>query len=434
MKKTLRIALPIAIALSANAGAQTSNPVSKFDVAGIPVIQKLVTANEVVAVRLYLWGGAASLTPANAGIEAMMLDASTHGTQKYSKDAFNSLSTETGTNIGSETTVDFSVLAMQAIRQNWNQAWDLFSEAALRPTFPAAEVELVRGQMIDAARRRSDDPDTYLGYLADSLFYMGHPYSAIPRGTVASLTGITRDALAQWHRQRMTKENVLIVVVGNVSRADLTNKIRTAFASIPATGGKAGAVNAITSVTPEVVIVERQLPTNYITGFFAAPSLKDPDYPALRAAIDMLSDRLFEEVRTKRNLTYAVAAGLDTRAANHGRLYVTAIQPDTTAKVIFSTVKQLQDGPISPSDVAENLNASLTAYLIGQETNMGQAAALGLWETSGGGWDNYAKFIVSYRHVTATDIQRVARRYLQHARFVVIGDPNKVTKTLLTSF
>jgi zinc protease len=433
MKKTLSIALPLVIALSASGGAQTAN-VTKFDVAGIPVIHKPVTANEVVAVRVYLKGGAASLTPANAGIEAMMLDASTHGTQKYSKDAFAALSTETGTNIGFETTMDFSVLTMQAVRQNWNQAWDLFAEAAIRPTFPAAEVELVRGQMVDAARRRSDDPDTYLGYLADSLFYMGHAYSAIPRGTVASLTAIQRDALIAWHKNRLTKENLLIVVVGNVARADLTQKIQAAFGGLPATGGRATPVKAITNVTPEVVLVERKLPTNYITGFFAAPSLADPDYPAFRAAIDMLGDRLFEEVRTKRNMTYAVAAGLETRAANRGRLYVTATQPDTTVKVIFSTVKQLQQGPIPPADVAENLNASLTAYLMGQETNMGQAAALGLWEISGGGWENYARFIASYRRVTAADIQRVATKYLQHARFVVIGDPNKVTRTLLTSF
>src|SRR5688500_19865949 len=64
----------------------------------------------------------------------------------------------------------------------------------------------------------------------------------------------------------------------------------------------------------------------------------------------MLGDRLFEEVRTKRNMTYAVAAGLETRAANRGRLYVTATQPDTTVKVIFSTVKQLQTGPIPRSE------------------------------------------------------------------------------------
>jgi zinc protease len=263
---------------------------------------------------------------------------------------------------------------------------------------------------------------------------MGHAYAAIPRGTVASLTGIQRQALADWHTKRMTKENLLIVVVGNVSRADLTQKIQAAFGSLPATGGRATAVRAITSVTPDVVLVQRQLPTNYITGYFAAPSLADPDYPAFRAAIDMLGDRLFTEVRTKRNMTYAVGAGLETRAANRGRLYVTAVDPDTTVKVIFATVKQLQQGPIPPADVAENLNASLTAYLMGQETNMGQAAALGLWELSGGGWENYARFIANYKRVTAADIQRVAKRYMQHGRFVVIGDPNKVTKTLLTSF
>ena len=44
---------------------------------------------------------------------------------------------------------------------------------------------------------------------------------------------------------------------------------------------------------------------------------------------------------------------------------------------------------------------------------MGQAAALGLWELSGGGWENYARFITSYRRVTAADIQRVATKYLQ---------------------
>lgn len=431
MKKILRLAISVA-ALPLAVSAQTT--ATRFDVAGIPVILKPVTANEVVAVRLYLRGGSASLTAANAGIERMMLNASTQGTAKYDKDRFNALSTETGTNIGAETTMDFSVLTLQGVRQNWNTAWDLFAEAALHPTLPASEVEVVRGQLVDAASRRADDPDTYLNYLADSSFYSGHSYSAIPGGTVASLTAITRDAVAAWHRQRMTKENLLIVVVGNVSRADVTSKIAAAFGTLPATGGKAPAVAAVRNVTPGVVLVERQLPTNYITGYFSAPSLSHPDYPAFRAAIDMLGDRLFQEVRTKRNMTYAVAAGLETRQANRGRLYVTAVDPDTTVKVIFSTVKNLQNSPITAEDVAENVMPSLTAYLIGQETNMGQAGALGLWEITGGGYQNYNNFIASYRKVSAADIQRVAKTYMQHARFVVIGDPRKVTRTLLTSF
>jgi zinc protease len=429
MKRIVTCALLLAAAFAGNVEAQTT----KLTVAGIPVIFKPVTANDVVAVRLYLKGGAANLTSQNAGIEAMMLAASTQGTAKYTKDAFADLSTLTGTNIGEETTMDFSVLTMQGVRQKWSTAWDLFTQAALHPTFPAAEVEVVRGQMIDAVKRRADDPDTYLNYLADSSFYFGHPYSAAPVGTEASLTAVTRDALAAWHKSRMTKQNLLLVVVGNLSRADLESKVAAAFGNLPATGGSAIAVKPVAAVTPDVLIVQRDLPTNYITGFYTAPTLTDPDYPAFRAATDFLGDRLFEEVRTKRNMTYAVSAGLETRAANRGRLYVTAVDPDTTMKVIFSTVKELQDRPDNQL-VKESINASLTGYLMGQETNMGQAAALGLWELSGGGWQNYQKFINSYKAVTAADVQRVARQYMQHARFVVIGDPKKVTKSVLTGF
>lgn len=431
MKRTIGVVFALVFA-AAVAGAQSQ--VTKFEVAGIPVILKPITANEVIAVRMYLRGGAAGLTPANAGIEAMMLTVSTQGTSKYNKDAFTELSTETGTNIGSQATMDYSVLTMQGVRQNWDKSWDLFTQAALHPTFPASEVQIVRGQMVDAAKRRADDPDQYLTYLADSLFYVGHPYAVVPSGTETSLNSITPEALAAWHKERMTRENLLIVVVGNVSRADLTGKIQAAFGSLPAAGGKARALPSMGAVTPELVVVERPLPTNYITGYFAAPTLTDPDYVAFRAATDMLGDRLFEEVRTKRNMTYAVAAGLETRAANRGRLYVTAVDPDTTVRVIFSTVKQLQDNPPSAATVAENLNASLTNYLLGQETNMGQAAALGLWELVGGGYQNYAKFISDYKRVTAADIQRVAKKYLQHARFVVIGDPKKVTRTVLLAF
>ena len=429
MKKLITFALFLAVAFAGKAEAQAS----KFTVAGIPVIFKPVTANDVVAVRLYLKGGAANLTAQNAGIESMMLNAATQGSAKYSKDAFADLSTQTGTNIGAETTMDFSVLTMQGVRQNWTTAWDLFTQAALHPTFPASEVEIVRGQMIDAVKRRADDPDTYLTYLADSSFYSGHPYSTAPTGTERSLTAITRDALAAWHKARMTKANLVLVVVGNVSRADLESKVAAAFGNLPATGGAAVAVKPVGAIASDVVIVERALPTNYITGNYAAPSLTDPDYAAFRAATDFLADRLFEEVRTKRNMTYAVSAGLETRTANRGRLYVTAVDPDTTVKVIFSTVKQLEDGPDNAS-VKESINASLTSYLIGQETNMGQAAALGLWEVAGGGWQNYQKFISSYKAVNAADVQRVARQYMRHARFVVIGDPKKITKSVLTVF
>jgi zinc protease len=420
--------------LAAVSPAQQAGGATKFQVSGIPVILKPVTANDVVAVRLYIRGGSANLSPSNAGIENFMLETASHGTARYSKDAFNERLTETGTSISSDAGYDYSSMALQGVRQHWNEAWDLFTEAALKPTFPASEVELVRAQLVDALKRIPDDPDTYLTYLADSSLYAGHAYAVPPGGTPASVGAITRDALAAWHKQRFTRENLLLVVVGNVSRADLTQKIESTFGKLPASGGSAVRAPRLSAVRPDVMVVKRELPTNYIAGYFAAPPPSDPDYAALRVATDILSDRLFEEVRTKRNLTYSVGAGLSNRAANRGSLYVTAVEPDTTLKVIFTQVRRLQHEPLPQSTLAENVNTFLTEFWIGQQSNMGQAQQLGLFELLGGGWQNLSRFVDAVRHVTPADVERVATLYMQHARFAVIGDPAKIDRQLFTSF
>ncbi len=434
MRRALVTAALSAAAFSSESAGQQAGGTTKFVVSGIPVIFKPVRANDVVAVRLYLRGGSANLTAATAGIESFMLEAAQEGTTKYGKDALNERLVETGTAISAEAGFDYSVLALRGVRQHWDEAWDLFSEVALRPTFPANEVELVRGKILDQLKRIPDQPDSYLPFLADSSFYAGHSYAVRPAGTPQSIASIQRNALADWHRRRLTKENLLIVVVGNVSRADLTSKIAAAFGRLPARGSSAVPAKALSGITPDLLVVKRDLPTNYITGYFAAPSLGERDYAALRIAIDVLSDRLFEEVRTKRNLSYAVFAGMGNRAVNQGSVYVTAVDPDTTLKVIFSEVKRLQREPLPRTTLAESVSGFVTQFWLGQQTSMGQAAQLGAFELVGGGWANLYRFVDSLRLVTPADVQRVASKYMQRARFAVIGDPAKVDRAFVTSF
>ncbi len=68
----------------------------------------------------------------------------------------------------------------------------------------------------------------------------------------------------------------------------------------------------------------------------------DPDYPPLVLASEILSHRLFEEVRTKRGLTYSVSAGLGNSGVNSGYFYVTSTQLPEAVKVIFDEVKKIQ--------------------------------------------------------------------------------------------
>jgi zinc protease len=416
-------------------GAQTSRtvtvPVTRTVVAGIPVIHKRVTANDVVAVQVYLKGGSAALTPDKAGIENLLGAVITKGTAKYDKDKFNAIATSTGTTIGAGTTYDWTTFTMQGLRQNWNQAWDLFTQAVIHPTFPEEEVALARGQIEDGLKQRPDDPDTFLEQVADSIVYAGHAYAVDPDGTPEVMARLTRNDVVNWHKARLTKANLLIVVVGNITPDDLAKKVAAAFGSLPATGGEAKKPATITSAKGEPALVKRELPTNYIEGVFSAPAPNHPDFTAMRVGILVLTDRLFEEVRTKRNLTYATFAQLNTRQANRGRIYVTAVNPDTTLKVMLAEAKRLAEEPVPEQRLKEQINVFATGYFMGQQTNMGQASSLGLWELSGGGYRNAATYVNRLRSVKPADIQRVAKTYLKDFRFAVIGDPSKVSINLL---
>lgn len=422
----------LTLALPSMAAAQEGG-VGEFTVAGIPVIHKPIEANEVVAVRLYLRGGSANLTPATAGIENFAAATAARGTEKYTRDQFAALEEATGTEISAEANPDYTALSLQAVTEHWDTAWDLFSQAVVHPTFPDEEVELVRAQIVNRIKGRLDNPDAYLALLANQLLYAGHPYEVDPLGTVEAVEATTAEDLRRWHGERLTRENLLIVVVGNVRRDDLEEKIEAAFGDLPATGGTARSVRALEPPGAAVEVTERQLPTNYIRGHFVAPDPGHPDYPAMRVAIDVLSDRLFEEVRTKRNLSYAVAANLSQRRANYGLLYVTAVDPAATLPVMIAEVERLKTEPITEERLAENVNVFLTQYWLAQETNMGQAQTLGTFELTGGGWENSATFVREVRAVTPEDIQRVAREYLENVRFAVLGDPAAIDEELFTS-
>ena len=88
------------LAIASPCFAQSAPKIDDFTVAGIHVIHKTITANDVIAVQLFVKGGAAAITPANAGIEQLIVDAAPLGTARYTKEQFTAAATKNGAQIG----------------------------------------------------------------------------------------------------------------------------------------------------------------------------------------------------------------------------------------------------------------------------------------------------------------------------------------------
>jgi zinc protease len=181
-----------------------------------------------------------------------------------------------------------------------------------------------------------------------------------------------------------------------------------------------------------VSVTPRQLPTNYVQGAFAAPSLDSPDYYAMRVARSILQERVYEEVRTKRNLSYAPSAFFTVQGASLGGIYVTAVEANLSVRLMLDEIERLQTELVSDYEIASTAGQSLTSYYMDQETNAAQARELARYELLGGGWRNSFELLARIRAVTPADVRRVAAKYMRNLRFVVIGNPRAIERSIFT--
>jgi zinc protease len=407
--------------------------VEEFTVNGLKVILKKNPANAIIATHLYIRGGVLNLTPETAGLEPLLFDAATKGTAKYPKEKINAELSRMGTQIFGEARHDYSVVSMRCVKAYFDRAWDIFADIIFHPALEAQEVELAREQLVAALRQREDHPDSYLELLGGARFYKGHPYALEPEGTAESVGKITIEQMRQYLRENLITSKLLLVVVGNVEKTDLQNKVAKTFGQLPAGNYKPQYPAMVKHVNVSVQIEALPLPTNYIAGYFAAPGLRDADYYAMRTAVAILQDRVFEEVRTKRNLSYAPEARLEDMFANCGKLYVTTVAPDTTIKLMLAEVKRLQNRLLDATGLRERINLLLTSYYLENETNASQAAFLARFELAGLGWRASEKFVKNRQKVTPDQVMRAAQKYMNNFQFVIIGDPAKIDQKLFMS-
>lgn len=407
---------------------------TSFNVSGVQVILRQNNANNVVAANLYLLGGARQVTDETAGIEPMLLDASERGTQRYPKTALRRAMSRLGSEIVVAPSADWTMFGIRSSTEVFDSTWAIFADRVMRPTLSKSEVAVVKAQYLSGIRQRRDDPDALAGYLADSITFVGHPYSVSVGGNERSLQAVDSATLREYHRRQFVTSRMLLVVVGNIDRAHIERLVSRSLGQLPAGSYKWTAPPRVPELETALVIERRQLPTNYILGYYSGPLANGRDYQALRVATSVLTGRMFAEIRTRQNLTYDVHAPFIDRAATAGGLYVSTVSPDTTLKLMRAAIVDLQQGLLDPAGLRQLEEQFITEYFLDNETNAAQADFLARSELYEGSYKEADRFVDELKRVTPEDVQRVARKYMKGFRFAYVGDPSKLNARTLSLF
>lgn len=407
---------------------------TSFDVNGLKVILRRNTANDVVAANVYLLGGTQQLTPATQGIEALLLQVAERGTKRFPRETSRQLLSALGSKVSIDPSEDWTLFGFTSVRETFDSTWAIFADRLVAPMIDSTEVELVRARMLADFREAEQNPDPLVTRLADSVAHVGHPYGFSPTGTESSLRSISVAALRRYQATQMVTSRMLLVVVGNIERSRLEPLVQRTLGTLPRGNYAWTPPRPPAKQGRALVVREAQLPTNYLLGFYAGPSARDPDYQALRVASAVLSGRFFTEIRSRRNLSYEVEAPFLERAIGDGGVYVTTTDPNATLTIMRAEIDRLQRELIDPQGLDRLTQQFITDYFLKNETNADQATFLARAQIYQGDYRAANNFVEDLRRVRPEDVRRVARQYMHDFRFVYLGKSGALSRALIDQF
>ncbi len=444
MKRLLALAVLVGSACAAASGpaaaalAAPSTPLSDGDITSgkvgeVQVLVQRVPGAELVTAALAIRGGVQLLDARTAGVELLGLrTAASGGTQRLDKDAFSRRLAKLGSTVRAHAAPNYSVLQAKSLLGAWEATFQLLTDVFLQPALPDAELELQRQQQLQELKHELETPDGALQVLSYGILFAGTAYANRPVGTEDSVGALTAEDVRSHLAQLRVQKRLLLVVVGDVAPEAVFARAREALGGLPVGQDVPPLPPALSFPQPRLEVENRTLPTNFILARFAGPSWQSPDFAAARLATAVLAEREFVEVRTKRNLSYAAAAGLDvSRPQAFGALYVSAVEPGAALPVMQEVVKGLASRAVPDQELAGFRSTFLTGYLEGQQTTDGAAGRLVEAQLVGGDYRLLRTLPERIRQTTAKDVQAFAQKYIRDYQVAVVGDPKKVDLSML---
>jgi zinc protease len=397
---------------------------------GVTVIAKETRTTPAVTIYAAVHAGTLYDPPDATGLAHFVSRTIDRGTAAYGADQIAEELDSRGVSLG--VTVNRHVLSLvcTCLVEDFESVLALIAEIAMRPTFPAGEVDVRRGEIITLLRQDEDNPATVaIETLMRSLYGDAHPYGRPVRGTMASVERVDSSALQRFHSERFLPGSLTLALVGDVDAARAIAAAAGAFGAWkpgplphPPIPGSPPVRERRVQVTSMMNKAQADIAYGFTTILRS-----DPRYYAYWLLNNILGQyslggRLGETIRERQGMAYYTFSSLDANVMPGPLLIRAGVNPSNVERAVASIdeelLKMAAEGP-TDREMAESKQ-----YLIGSmprtlETNIGIATFLQTSEFFGLGLDYDVRMPGLLQAVTREDVHAAAREVLDPSRAVI---------------
>lgn len=194
-------------------------------------------------------------------------------------------------------------------------ATTLLKNALTAPRFDHDAIERMRASILTSIRYDTQDAGWHAQKALLASLYGDHPYARQIKGTKETISSITRDDLIAYHRQIMTKDNIVIGIAGDINPEDAVALLDTVFGDLPEMGTRPSVSLASLNLSNTRINTPWDGPQSVIMLAQKGIARRDDKWFTAQLINYILggggfSSRLMQELRVKRGLTYGISTGV----------------------------------------------------------------------------------------------------------------------------
>ena len=390
----------------------------------------------IIAIQAGVDGGGRLDPEDKTGLAYLASTLMNEGAGDYDSTAFMRKLEEKAISFGSSADTDAFYFSLTTLSENKADAFELMRLAIASPRFDQEAIDRMKAQIADSQKEQDEDPNAIAGNAWSAAAYPGHPYGRRLMGTAESLAAITRDDIVAFTKTRLGRDKLKVVVVGDISAAELGPVLDTIFAGLPATREAADPPRITMQNGGKTDIIDRDIPQSVVV--FGAPglSMTDPEYRAAQVMNYVLggggfASRLMTEVRSKRGLTYGIStylAGYQFADTLGGSVASDNAKIKETLDITRAEIEKMRNAGITDEEL-KGAKAYLTgSYALRFDSNAHIATSLLSLYLDGFDKDYINRRNAEIEAVTKDQVQAVAKRLLDVNAFywVIVGKPQGV--------
>ena len=381
---------------------------------GVRVITETMPHVRSVSVGIWIGAGSRRETPERNGISHFIEHMLFKGTTKRSAEDIARSVDSIGGNLDAFTAKELVCFNTKVLDQHLSLAFDVLADLVLHPLFHEADIEKEKGVILEEIKMEADSPDNLVHEIFSSNFWRDHPLGKPILGTPQTVKRFDHDAIRAYYSSVYTPANLLVTAAGHLTHEVLVGLVREHFETLPP-GPEAPPDHVPT--THARIALRNKKALEQVHLCLGVPSYPLPHQERFACYVlntllgGGMSSRLFQNIRERQGLAYAVFSELSPYRDTGCLSIYAGTSIEAAGKVVESITKefrQLKEQRVPDEELRRAKDHLKGSLMLGLESTASRMSNLARQEMYFQRFFTLDELVESIESVTAEDVQRIA--------------------------